>query len=75
MVRKEQRQRKGDIQRMKNTTVRAFSLSANAERIIDKYAIEHEIKSKSKALDRILIEYGKTIDTCKRCKTRRGLLK
>lgn len=60
---------------MKNTTVRAFSLSSYAESVIDKYAKENNIKSKSKALDRILLEYGKTIDTCKRCKTRRGLLK
>lgn len=60
---------------MKNTTVRAFSLSLNAERVIDRYANERNIKSKSKALDEILIEYGLTIDTCKKCKTRRGLIK
>lgn len=60
---------------MKNTTVRAFSLSVNAERVIDRYAIDHNIKSRSKALDKILIEYGLTIDTCKKCKTRRGLIK
>lgn len=60
---------------MKNTTVRAFSLSVNAEQVIDRYANEHNIKSKSKALDKILIEYGVTIDTCKKCKTRRGLIK
>ena len=60
---------------MKNTTVRAFSLSVNAEQVIDRYANEHNIKSKSKALDKILIEYGLTIDTCKKCKTRRGLVK
>lgn len=59
---------------MKNTSVRAFSLSVIAEKVIENYANEYNIKSKSKALDRILIEYGKTIDTCKRCKTRRGLL-
>lgn len=60
---------------MKNTTVRAFSLSVNAEQVIDRYASEHNIKSKSKALDKILIEYGVTIDTCKKCKTRRELIK
>ncbi len=60
---------------MKNTTVRAFSLSVNAEQVIDRYANEHNIKSKSKALDRILIEYGVTICTCKKCKTRRELIK
>lgn len=60
---------------MKNTTVRAFSLSVNAEQVIDRYANEYNIKSKSKALDKILIEYGLTIDTCKKCKTRRGLIK
>lgn len=60
---------------MKNTTVRAFSLSVNAENVIDRYAVEHNIKSKSKALDKILIEYGLTIDTCKKCKTRRGIIK
>ena len=60
---------------MKNTTVRAFSLSVNAEQVIDRYGNEHNIKSKSKALDKILIEYGLTIDTCKKCKTRRGIIK
>lgn len=60
---------------MKNTTVRAFSLSVNAEQVIDRYANEHNIKSKSKALDKILIEYGVTIDTCEKCKTRRRIIK
>lgn len=60
---------------MKNTSVRAFSLSVSAENVIDRYAMKHNIKSKSKALDNLLIEYGLTIDTCKKCKTRRGLIK
>lgn len=42
---------------MKNTFVRAFSISTDAEKIIDTYAAKKGIKSKSKALDTMLKEY------------------
>ena len=42
---------------MKNTFVRAFSISADAEKIIDTYAAKKGIKSKSKALDTMLRDY------------------
>lgn len=47
---------------MKNTTVRAFSLSSEAENIIDSYSIKNGFKSKSKALDTLLREYNNDID-------------
>ena len=43
---------------MKNTFVRAFSISTDAEKIIDTYAAKKGIKSKSKAVDTILKEYN-----------------
>lgn len=43
---------------MKNTFVRAFSISADAENIIDTYAAKKGIKSKSKALDTMLKDYN-----------------
>lgn len=42
---------------MKNTTVRAFSISSEAETIIDIYASRNGFKSKSKALDTLLKDY------------------
>ena len=42
---------------MKNTFVRAFSISPDAEKIIDTYAAKKGIKSKSKALDTMLKDY------------------
>ena len=44
---------------MKNTTVRAFSISSDAEKIIDSYANKRGFKSKSKAVDTLLKEYNK----------------
>ena len=43
---------------MKNTFVRAFSISTDAEKIIDTYAAKNGIKSKSKALDTMLKDYN-----------------
>ena len=43
---------------MKNTFVRAFSISTDAEKIIDTYAARKGIKSKSKALDTMLKDYN-----------------
>ncbi len=43
---------------MKNTTVRAFSISSDAEKIIDSYASKRGFKSKSKAVDTLLKEYN-----------------
>ncbi len=47
---------------MKNTIVRAFSLSSDAEKIIDSYTTKGGFKSKSKALDTLLKEYNYDID-------------
>lgn len=46
---------------MKNTTVRAFSISSDAEKVIDNYASRRGFKSKSKALDTLLKEYAKFV--------------
>ena len=43
---------------LKNTFVRAFSISTDAEKIIDTYAAKKGIKSKSKALDTMLKDYN-----------------
>lgn len=47
---------------MRNVYINSFSLSARAEKIIEKYCETHNIKSKSKALNQILIEYDETIN-------------
>lgn len=60
---------------MKNTTVRAFSLSSESERIIDEYANSRMIKSKSKALDSLIKEYALVSQYCDKCRTKRQLLK
>lgn len=57
MVWQEHKERKGDLEHMKNTFIRAFSLSSDAEKIIDIYAAKKGIKSKSKALDTMLKDY------------------
>lgn len=42
---------------MRNAFVNSFSLTAEAEQVIKDYCIAFGIKSKSKALNQILIEY------------------
>ena len=59
---------------MKNTTVRAFSLSSESEIIIESYAKHHNIKSRSKALDTLIKDYAKISQYCERCKTRKKVL-
>lgn len=43
---------------MRNVFVNSFSLTAEAEKVINEYCNAFGIKSKSKALNQILIEYG-----------------
>lgn len=43
---------------MRNTFINSFSLTAEAEQVIKDYCIAFDIKSKSKALNQILIEYA-----------------
>lgn len=59
---------------MKNTTVRAFSLTADSEIIIESYAKQHDIKSRSKALDRLIKDYALISQYCDRCRTRKRIL-
>lgn len=51
---------------MKNTTVRAFSISSEAETIIDIYASKKGFKSKSKALDTLIKDYYNDVDRLKK---------
>lgn len=60
---------------MKNTTVRAFSLTSDSEIIIEEYAKMHEIKSRSKALDCLIKDYALVSHYCDKCRTRRKILK
>ena len=60
---------------MKNTTVRAFSLTSDSEIIIEEYAKMHEIKSRSKALDCLIKDYALVSQYCDKCRTRRKILK
>ena len=57
---------KEGVQRMKNTAVRAFSISSEAETIIDIYATRNGFKSKSKALDTLLKDYNNDIERLKK---------
>lgn len=59
---------------MKNTAVRAFSLTSNSEIIIEEYAKAHKIKSKSKALDSLIKDYALVSQYCDKCRTRRRIL-
>lgn len=59
---------------MKNTTVRAFSLTADAEIVIESYSKQHNIKSRSKALDKLIKDYALISQYCDRCKTRKKVL-
>lgn len=43
---------------MRNVFVNSFSLTAEAEKVINEYCNAFGIKSKSKALNQILIEYS-----------------
>lgn len=60
---------------MKNTTVRAFSLTSESEIIIEEYAKMHQIKSRSKALDCLIKDYALVSQYCDKCKTKRRILK
>lgn len=60
---------------MKNTTVRAFSLTSDSEIIIEEYAKMHNIKSRSKALDCLIKDYALVSQYCEKCRTRRKILK
>ena len=59
---------------MKNTAVRAFSLTADAEIVIEAYAKQNDIKSRSKALDKLIKDYALISQYCDRCKTRKKVL-
>ncbi len=59
---------------MKNTTVRAFSLTSDAEIVIESFAKQFNIKSRSKALDRLIKDYALISQYCDKCKTRRKVL-
>ena len=60
---------------MKNTTVRAFSLTSDSEIIIEEYAKMHKIKSRSKALDCLIKDYALVSQYCDKCRTKRKILK